>query len=56
MSEVQMPDYHVEELSEAEQAALVAETDEHHQEPSCQSDAVSDGESDLSMRKEEATE
>lgn len=37
----------VEELTDEERAALVSDT-EHHQQPSCQSDDQSDGESDLS--------
>jgi hypothetical protein len=54
MSE-ELPNYRVEELTGDEQMDLVKEV-EHHQQPSCQSVAVSQGESDLSLRKEEATE
>lgn len=50
-----VPQFTVEELTAEEQEALTAEL-EHRQQPSCQSDAVSDGESDLSMRKEELTD
>ena len=49
MTEGTTPEYHVEELTEEEQAALVAEG-EHHGEPSCQSDEQSEGESDLSLQ------
>lgn len=50
-----VPQYRVEELTEAEQAQL-AEEMEHRFFPSCQSDAVSDGESDLSMRRDDNKE
>lgn len=48
-----VPEYRVEELTEEEQKALIDEA-EHHQQMSCQSDGISRGESDLSMRSEEA--
>lgn len=46
-----VPEYRVEELTEEEQKALTSEV-EHHQQMSCQSDGVSQGESDLSMRRD----
>jgi hypothetical protein len=43
--------YRVEELTEEEQQALVSEETYQHQ-MSCQSDGVSQGESDLSLRRD----
>lgn len=46
-----MNDFHVEELTEEEQEALVKDV-EHHQLPSCQSDEQSDGTSDLATGRD----